>query len=106
MTLFNILYAGGHENYKVNFLFNVLENVKTSCIHNHDHRMIQTLEYLTYIPCLAVGEIINSNKRFPSETDDLEFQELLSLFATNAHMLREFAIHLISTHLFPSSQEK
>ena len=75
-------------------------------MHNHSHKLINTIENLAYIPCVAVGENLNSARRFQSDAEDQEFQELLSLYSTNSNMLKEFAIHIISTYLFSSAEEK
>ena len=64
IVLFNLLYSGGKEIEKANFLFNVIENTSTSAVHNHSHKLLNTLENLTYISCIVVGEIINSVRRF------------------------------------------
>jgi hypothetical protein len=100
------LYSGGKDVEKSNFLFNVLENTSSSCVHNHSQKLTSTVEHLTYIPCIVVGETLNSARRFQSEDDDNDFQELLSLYSTNSNMIKEFANHIISMYLFPSSEEK
>ena len=106
VVLFNLLYTGGSETEKANMLFNVVENTTSNCVHNHSNKLITTLEHLAYIPCIAVGENLNSARRFQTDDDDLEFQELLSLFSTNSNMLHEFALHIINACLFPSMDEK
>lgn len=73
IVLFNLLYSGGDEVEKSNFLFNVLENTQSSCVHNHSHKLINTIESLIHIPCISVGEALNSVRRFQSDTDDSEF---------------------------------
>lgn len=88
---------------KANFLFNVVENSQSSAVHNHSQKLISTLEHITYISAIAVGEILNSVRRFTSDSDDSDFQELLSLYSTNANMLREFSNHICSLYLFPST---
>ncbi|CDW88208.1 UNKNOWN [Stylonychia lemnae] len=106
IVLFNLLYSGGKEIEKANFLFNVIENTSSSAVHNHSQKLLNTLENLTYISCIVVGEIINSVRRFQTDTEDSEFQELLSLYSTNANMLREFGNHIASIFLFPSSEDR
>lgn len=106
IVLFNLLYSGGKDSEKANFLFNVIENTSSSAVHNHSQKLLSTLENLTYISCIAVGEIIHSTRRFQSSGEDSDFQELLSLYSTNANMLREFANQVSSLYLFPSSDDK
>lgn len=40
VAIFVILYSGGAENEKANFLYTLLENPKTSGINNHSHNLI------------------------------------------------------------------
>lgn len=94
------MYSGGKEVEKANFLFNVVETTSSNSVLNHSQKLNQTLESLTYISCIVVGEIINSVRRFQSESEDSEFQELLSLYSTNANMLKEFANQVASIYLF------
>jgi len=75
-------------------------------VHNHSSKLVTTIEFLAYIPCVVVGEILNASRRFQVEGDDIDFQELLSLYTTNSNMLREFAVLMISTFMFPLNQEK
>lgn len=64
---------------------------------------MNVLETLTFIPCIAVGEILNTQRRFESDQEEDDFLELLALYSTNSHMLKEFALHLESTYIFPVS---
>ena len=102
VILFNLLHAGGKEEEKASFLFNMVESSQSvAAVYNHSQKLISTLENLTYIATIAVGEILNSTRRFTSEADDSDFQELLALYSTNGNMLREFSNHLSSLYLFP-----
>jgi hypothetical protein len=93
IVVFNLLYSGGKDSEKANFLFNLIESTtaKTSAVHIHSPKMLKTLEYLTFIPTIAVGEILNAERRFDSESEEQDFLELLALYGTNAYMLNEFA---------------
>lgn len=104
--LFGLLYAGGKDLEKANFLFNVMENSASSAVHNHSQKLLAALESLTFIASVAVAEILNSTRRFPSALEDAEFQELFALYATNSNMLREFASHAASSFLFPASEAR
>lgn len=107
LVIFNLLYSGGDDTDKANYLFRMLENTKNNLVQNHDQKLATSIEYLTVIPCIVVGETLLSQRRFKdNEDDEAEFQELLSLYTTNSNMLREFANQLIGTCLFPSSSEK
>ena len=35
VVLFNLLYSGGKDVEKANFLFNIIENTSSSAVHNH-----------------------------------------------------------------------
>lgn len=62
------------------------------------------IEYLVHIPTICVGEILQtSNKRWPSDQEEKEFEELMMLYTTNANTLREFAKNLINQVLFQSA---
>ena len=63
-------------------------------IQTHSAKLLGVLESLTFIPCIAVGEILNTQKRFESDQEEEDFLDLLALYSTNAHMLKEFALHL------------
>lgn len=71
--LFNLLYSGGKDEEKANFLFNIVESTQSSAVYNHSQKLISTLENVTYISTIAVGEILNSSRRFTSEADDSDF---------------------------------
>jgi hypothetical protein len=60
MILFNLLYAGGKEEDKLNFFFSIIETASSSAVENNSPRLIKTIENLTYIPCIAIGEILNT----------------------------------------------
>lgn len=103
VATFNLLYAGGSESDKANFLFNLMESgspASSQVIQTHSQRLLSILETLTFIPCIVVGEILKIQGRFESQEED-EFLELLALYSTNAHMLKEFALHLEQTYIFP-----
>ncbi len=70
VVLFNLLYTGGKEVEKANFLYNMIENTSSSAVHNHSKKLLCTLENLVYIPCIVLGEIINSVRRFQSGQED------------------------------------
>ena len=61
IILFNLLYTGGKDSDKANFLFNLLENAETNTVHIHSKKLISTVEGLTYIPSMIVGEILNTS---------------------------------------------
>ena len=61
IILFNLLYTGGKDSDKANFLFNLLENAETNTVHIHSKKLIATVEGLTYIPSMVVGEILNTS---------------------------------------------
>jgi hypothetical protein len=94
IIFFNLLYSGGKDTDKANFLFNLIENKSSSCVHNNSQNLLLALEHLTTITCILVGEIINTGRRFSSDNDEQEFEELFSLYNTNSNMLKEFSIHL------------
>jgi hypothetical protein len=106
IIFFNLLYSGGKDTDKANFLFNLIENKSSSCVHNNSQNLLLALEHLTTITCILVGEIINTGRRFSSDNDEQEFEELFSLYNTNSNMLKEFAIHLSNMYLFPSHEDK
>lgn len=106
IILFNLLYSGGADTDKANFLFNIIENKSSSCVHNNSQNMLLALEHLTTITCILVGEILNTNRRFSSDNDESEFEELFDLYTKNSNMIKEFAIHLASMYLFPSHEDK
>lgn len=104
VAVFNLLYAGGTETDKANFLFNLMESgspASTQVIQTHSQKLLTVLEILTFIPCITVGEILKVQSRFESGQEEDEFIELLALYSTNAHMIKEFALHLESTYIFP-----
>lgn len=106
VLLFCLLYSGGTESEKANFLFNLIENTTSSCITNHSAKLLLAIEYMATIPCVLVGEILNSSRHFTSDGDEEEFEELFSLYITNNNMLKEFAIHISNMYLFPLTEEK
>jgi hypothetical protein len=73
VVLFNLLYTGGKDTEKANFLYNMIENTQSNAIHNHSQKLLLTLENLIYIPSIIVGEIIHSVRRFQSDQEDQEF---------------------------------
>jgi hypothetical protein len=72
-------------------------------IQSHSAGLLDILEWLAYIPSIAVGDVLNQSHRFQVEQEEDCFLELLALYSTNANMLREFALHLEATYLFPIS---
>jgi hypothetical protein len=70
VMLFNILYSGGKEGDKANFLYNMIESTSSGCVHNNSQRLVSTLEDLVMIPCNIVGEIINSSRTFSTEQEE------------------------------------
>jgi hypothetical protein len=71
--LFNLLYTGGKETEKVNFLYGILETTSSSCIHNNSPKVILTLETLTQISCIVVGDVLNALGKFHGSKEDAEF---------------------------------
>jgi hypothetical protein len=92
--LFCVLYSGGTDDAKSDFLFTLIENTTSGYVTNHSPKLLLALEYLANIPCIQVGELLNASRRFTSDADEQEFEELFSLYATNSNMLKEFAIHI------------
>ena len=76
ITLYNLLYSGGNDAEKSKFLFTLIESPNNSCVQNHSPKLLTCIEYLTTIPCILVGEIINSGRRFNTDSDEQEFEEL------------------------------
>lgn len=70
IIFFNLLYSGGKDTDKANFLFNLIENKSSSCVHNNSQNLLLALEHLTTITTIIVGEIINTNRRFSSDNDE------------------------------------
>jgi hypothetical protein len=92
IMIFNLLYSGGKDDDKTNFLFKLCENVNSGCVHNHSPQLYTIVEYLVTIPCVIVAEVISStNKKFQSDNDEQEFRDLFSLYTTNTSMIKEFA---------------
>jgi hypothetical protein len=67
ITLFAILYCGGTEIEKITFLFNIIETSNSGFVHSNSQKMTSAFEYLTFISCIMVGEVINGGKRFTSD---------------------------------------
>ena len=56
-----MLYSGGSDFDKSNFLFSMLESVKTgSIVYSHSVKLLTTIEHLTSITSIVVGEILVS----------------------------------------------
>lgn len=60
LVIFNLLYSGGDDTDKANYLFRMLENTKNNLVQNHDQKLATSIEYLTVIPCIVVGETLLS----------------------------------------------
>jgi hypothetical protein len=68
--IFNILYAGGTEQEKTSSFFNLVEQQNTGMVQNYSKKLIYILEVLAHIPCIIVGEVINSSRRFSSDVEE------------------------------------
>lgn len=103
VVLFNLLYCGGKDSDKINFLYGILETTSSSSIHNNSSKVVATLETITQICCIVVGEILVFSKKFHNQKEEPEFEELLAVYQTNQSIMKEFCNVLISTYLFPQS---
>jgi hypothetical protein len=70
VLLFCVLYSGGTDEAKADFLFTLIENTTSGYVTNHSPKLQVALEYLTTIPCVLVGELLNSSRRFTSDGDE------------------------------------
>jgi len=104
IILFNLLYSGGKDEDKLNFFYSIIETSSSSIVENNSPKLINTIDNLTYISCVTVGEILGNTQRFSNDQEDMDFSELMTLFQTNSSILREFAIYMINMYLFPSSE--
>ena len=75
-------------------------------IISQSSNILQVLEHLTFISCIVVGEILSSERSFSHDQEEFQFTHLMTLFQTNAYILKEFAIFLDSTYLFPFFHSK
>ena len=56
--LFNMLYSGGNEADKINFLFKLCERENRHYIENGSIKLQIIVESLTTIPCVVVGYMV------------------------------------------------
>lgn len=61
---------------------------------------------MVYIPCVIVGEVLEGGERFVTEGDERNFEDLMTLYTTNAHIVKEFAVHLSNSLLFPQKEKR
>jgi hypothetical protein len=54
---------------KVSFLFNLVDTNRTGFINQNSHKLLQAIEILTFVPSVAVGEIVSKNYRFSSSEE-------------------------------------
>ena len=69
LQLFSLLYSGGKELDKINFLFNLAETPISGNIIYNSQKLLSCLEILTYIPCIIVGELVCQGSRFALEEE-------------------------------------
>lgn len=70
ILLFNILYCGGKEEDKASLLYDLIENKQQGAVINNSKVLLRALEILIYIPCIIIGQLVNSTKHFPSDIEE------------------------------------
>lgn len=85
-----------------------MKDDKTGHIINLSPKLVSTLEYLSSIPSLIVGEIVSTNRKkyHNYDEDDVEFGDLMMLYKTNNDIAKHFAIYVINADLFPIDSNK
>ena len=57
MTLFNLIYTSGSDNDKANFVFNIVENHSTNCVHNYSIKLVSSVETIVHITTIMVAKV-------------------------------------------------
>lgn len=84
MQLFNILYAGGNEEYKVNFVFKLIHSSQTGTVKYGSPKLLKCLEYITIISSIVMTDgILKEEEEFPDDEDEKQLDELHQLFSSN-----------------------
>lgn len=103
IVLFNLLYSDTEDSNEVKAaaLFDLIDS--QGIVEAHSKGLLDALLGLAHISTVAMADVLTQMRRFEGEQDEEEFLELQALFSTNANMLREFALHLQASFLFPVS---
>ena len=101
VQVYNILYCGGSEAVKANFLFKLVQSSQTGCINNGSTKLLKALEYMTIITCIVMSEaMLKDEEEFSDEDDEAQFEELHRLYTTNHLVIKEFALYINEALLF------
>lgn len=75
-------------------------------VENKSFRLIKGIENIVLITCIVVSDILADKKKFVGDKNEKAFDELRVLFSTNAGIVRDFAIDLIETFMFPPTEKR
>ena len=63
---------------------------------------MKALEYMTTMTCIIMSQaILRDDEIFKDEEDEKNFEELHQLFTTNYLIIKEFALYLTNSLIFP-----
>ena len=84
----------------------MVEDPSTHLVENKSFRLIKGIETVVLICCIVVSDILADKKKFVGDKNEKTFDELRILYATNSGIVRDFAINMIDTYIFPSSEKR
>mmetsp|Transcript_37355 Transcript_37355/g.27562 ORF Transcript_37355/g.27562 Transcript_37355/m.27562 type:complete len:99 (+) Transcript_37355:214-510(+) len=84
----------------------MVDEPKTHMVDNKSFRLIKAIEFIIKISTIIVSEIIEEKRIFDGDKKQKIFEELKMLYSTNESIIRDFAIFLIETYIFPSNEKR
>jgi hypothetical protein len=71
-------------------------------VSNGSTKLLRAIEYMTIITCIVVSQgMLKDTDLFPDEDDEIQFEEIQQLYATNHLIVKEFSTYVNNTLLFP-----
>ena len=101
-----MLYCGGSDADKTSTLFSLLEDNTTGLLNYGSSKYLRVLEIMTYIPSIIIGDTVSLQKKFSSDQEEEQFEELMQLYTTNSAIIKEFSYYLSNSFLFTSDEDR